>query len=49
MYFYIAVCFKTLDKKTSVDPEKISGKPYSIYKQTVGKFDLKICVNPGLS
>ena len=24
MYFYMAVCFKTLDKKTSVEPEKIS-------------------------
>ena len=30
MYFYMAVCFKTLDKtKTSVDPEKISGETYS--------------------
>ena len=29
MYFYMAVCYKTLDKKTSVDPEKISGETYS--------------------
>ena len=29
MYFYMAVCFKNFDKKTSVDPEKIPGKTYS--------------------
>ena len=29
VYFYIAVRFKTSDKKTSVDPEKIFGECYS--------------------
>ena len=49
MYFYMAVCFETLDKKTSVDPEKILGKLIQLYEQAVRKFDLKIYVNPGLS
>ena len=47
----MAVCFncKTLDKKTSVDPEKISEKAYPRYEQAVKKFQLKIWFNPGLS
>ena len=49
MYFYMVVCFKTLDKNTSVDQENISAKRIQFYEQTIGKFDLKICVNPGLS
>ena len=48
MYFYMAVCLKTLDKKTSIDAEKISGETCST-EQTVRKLDLMICVNPGLS
>ena len=49
MYFHMAVWFETLDKKTCVDPEKILGKLIQLYEQAVGKFDLKIYVNPGLS
>ena len=30
MYFNMAVCFKTFDKETSVHPENISRKTYSI-------------------
>ena len=50
MSFYIAVCFKTFDRKTSVYPGENSGKTYTqLYEQAVGKFDLKIWFNPGLS
>ena len=30
MYFYMAISFKTLDKKTSLDQEKINVKMYLI-------------------
>jgi hypothetical protein len=29
MYFCMIICFKTLENKTSIEPEKISGKTYS--------------------
>ena len=29
IYFCMAVCFKTLNKKTSVDPRNLLGKTYS--------------------
>ena len=41
--------FKTLENKTSIDPENISGKYIRLYKQAVGNFEMKTYVNPGLS
>jgi hypothetical protein len=29
MYFCMIICFKTLENKISIEPEKISGKTYS--------------------
>ena len=49
VYFYMAMCVKTLDKKTTVDHKRFLGKHIQVFERAVGKFDLKIYVNPGLS
>ena len=47
MYFRASLYFKTSEKNTPTDPNKISEENFQIYKQAVGKFALNSRITKG--